>query len=98
MPANLTQQYHKAEAKYRQASTPEEELAALEEMLREMPKHKGTDRLQADLKHKISKLKKEAESVKKSGGRKGFRLVRQGAGRVCCSAGRMPARASLSAV
>lgn len=80
MPANLTQQYHKAEAKYRQASTPEEELAALQEMLREMPKHKGTDKLQADLKQKISKLKKEAESAKKSGGRKGFRLVRQGAG------------------
>ena len=43
MPANLTQQYHKAEAKYRQATTPEEELSALQEMLREMPKHKGTD-------------------------------------------------------
>ena len=83
MPANLTQQYHKAEAKYRQATTPEEELAALQEMLREMPKHKGTDKLQADLKQKISKLKKEAESSKKSGGaRAGFRLVRQGAGTV----------------
>jgi len=80
MPANLTQQYHKAEAKYRQATTPEEELAALQEMLREMPKHKGTDKLQADLKQKISKLKKEAETAKKSGGRPGFRLVRQGAG------------------
>jgi ribosome-interacting GTPase 1 len=49
-------------------------------MLREMPKHKGTDRLQADLKHKISKLKKEAEAAPKSVGRRGFRLVRQGAG------------------
>ena len=83
MPANLTQQYHKAEAKYRQASSPEEELAALQEMLREMPKHKGTDKLQADLKQKISKLKKEAETAKKSGGaRAGFKLVRQGAGTV----------------
>jgi hypothetical protein len=82
MPANLTQQYHKAEAKYRQATTPEEELAALMEMLREMPKHKGTDKLQADLKQKISKLKKEAETAKKSSGRAGFKLVRQGAGTV----------------
>ena len=83
MPANLTQQYHKAEAKYRQATTPEEELSALQEMLREMPKHKGTDKLQADLKQKISKLKKEAETAKKKGGAKaGFRLVRQGAGTV----------------
>ncbi len=82
MPANLTQQYHKAEAKYRQATSPEEELAALQEMLREMPKHKGTDKLQSDLKQKISKLKKEAETSKKSGGRAGFKLVRQGAGTV----------------
>ena len=82
MPANLTQQYHKAEAKYRQATTPEEELAALQEMLREMPKHKGTDKLQADLKQKISKLKKDAETAKKSAGRPGFKLVRQGAGTV----------------
>jgi len=57
MPANLTPQYHKAEAEYRQASTPEEELRCLELMLREMPKHKGTDKLQAELKQKISKAK-----------------------------------------
>ncbi len=82
MPANLTAQYHKAEAKYRQATTPEEELAGLQEMLRELPKHKGTDKLQADLKQKISKLKKEAASSKKSGSRAGVRIVRQGAGTV----------------
>ena len=81
MPANLTPQYHKAEDEYRRATSPEEELAALQVMLREMPKHKGTDRLQSDLKQKISRLKKEVESAKssaKKGG--GFRLVRQGAG------------------
>ena len=58
MPANLTQQYLKAEQEYRQASTPEEELACLQAMLREIPKHKGTDHLQAQLKSKIAKAKK----------------------------------------
>jgi ribosome-interacting GTPase 1 len=83
MPANLTQQYLKAEAEYRRAATPEEELDCLQVMLRELPKHKGTDKLQAELKHKISKAKKEVEQHRQSGGKKGggFRLPRQGAGR-----------------
>ncbi len=85
MPANLTAQYHKAEEEYRRASTPEEELRGLEAMLRELPKHKGTDKLQAELKQKISRAKKEVEQQgKKPGGKKGAggpRIVHQGAGR-----------------
>jgi ribosome-interacting GTPase 1 len=83
MPANLTPQYHKAEEAYRRAQTPEEELRCLQDMLREIPKHKGTDRLQAELKQKISKLKKELETQKATGKRShGIRIPRQGAGRV----------------
>ena len=82
MPANLTPQYHKAEQAYRSASTPEEELDALQDMLKELPKHKGTDKLQADLKHKISRLKKELQSAPKSRRSAGLRIPRQGAGRV----------------
>lgn len=59
MPANLPPDYHSAEARYRAAKTPAEKIAALEEMLRIMPKHKGTDRLQGDLKSKIAKLRRE---------------------------------------
>ena len=81
MPANLTQQYLKAEAAYRKAATPEEELQCLQEMLRELPKHKGTDKLQAELKQKISRAKADAETSKKTG-RHGLRIPRQGAGRV----------------
>ena len=82
MPANLTQQYKKAEQAYRSAATPQEELECLQTMLVELPKHKGTDKMQADLKQKISKLKKELATAGKSGGKKaGFRLPRQGAGR-----------------
>jgi hypothetical protein len=51
-------------------------------MFREIPKHKGTDHLQADLKTKIANLKKdlvvEKSSSKKSG--RGLRVPRQGAG------------------
>jgi uncharacterized protein len=82
MPANLTAQYLKAEEEYRRAATPEEELRALQVMLQEIPKHKGTDHLQADLKSKISKVKKEMSAEtgagKKSG--RGLRIPRQGAG------------------
>ena len=82
MPANLTQQYHKAEQEYRRASTPDEELRCLQVMLRELPKHKGTDKLQADLKQRISKAKSEAESAKSAKKGHGVRIPRQGAGRV----------------
>ncbi len=83
MPANLTAQYLKAEAAYRRAGSPEEELECLQEMLRELPKHKGTDKLQAELKQKISKVKKELQQGKAAGGKRGgFRIPRQGAGRV----------------
>jgi ribosome-interacting GTPase 1 len=81
MPANLTQQYLKAEEEYRRAATVEEELKCLQLMLQEIPKHKGTDKLQADLKAKISKAKKDLQ-VEKSSGKKGHgvRIPRQGAG------------------
>jgi ribosome-interacting GTPase 1 len=84
MPANLTPQYKKAEEEYRRAQTPEEELRCLELMLREIPKHKGTDKLQAELKAKISKARHEAEHAKKAGkkGHHGPHIQRQGAGRV----------------
>ena len=82
MPANLTQQYHKAEQAYRQAASPQEELECLQVMLVELPKHKGTDKLQADLKQKISAVKKELAAGGKSSGKKAkARIPRQGAGR-----------------
>lgn len=81
MPANLTPQYHKAEASFRQAQTPEEELQWLQVMLREIPKHKGTDKMQADLKAKISKLKTDVQK-KASAPVKANKIPRQGAGRV----------------
>jgi len=56
MPANLTPEYFEAERNYRAAKTSLEKIAALEEMLAVMPKHKGTDHLRAELRTKIAKL------------------------------------------
>ena len=81
MPANLTQQYLKAEKQYRQAATVEDELKWLQVMLAEIPKHKGTDKLQGDLKHRISQAKKELQSTRRGSRRgHGVRIPRQGAG------------------
>ncbi len=49
MPANLPPQYFEAEKNFRAAKTNPEKIAALEEMLAIMPKHKGTDHLRAEL-------------------------------------------------
>src|SRR6476660_8775127 len=84
MPANLTPQYHKAEEAYRRAQASEDRLQCLEEMLRTIPKHKGTDKLQADLKHKMKELREEIAAEKKTprGGTTLRRIPRQGAGTV----------------
>ncbi len=56
MPANLTPVYYTAEKRFRAAKTVPEKIAALEEMLAVMPKHKGTDHLKGDLRRRIAKL------------------------------------------
>lgn len=61
MPANLPPQYYELEREFRACRDSREKLRLAEELLRIMPKHKGTDKLQADMKAKISKLKKEIE-------------------------------------
>ena len=83
MPANLTPQYQKAEDAYRRAATAEERIGCLEEMLSIIPKHKGTDRLQADLRKRLketrSEFATEQSSQKKS---QSYKIPRQGAGQV----------------
>jgi small GTP-binding protein len=79
MPANLTPQYIDAEKRFKQAGSVEERIAALEEMMATIPKHKGTEKLQADLKKKMSGLRKESEEHKKTGRRDSFVVEREGA-------------------
>lgn len=71
MPANLTPDYRKAEEAYRTAREPEEKLGHLREMLRTIPKHKGTDHLQGDIKRRIKELSDELAGPKKGAQRKG---------------------------
>src|SRR6266566_9587820 len=75
MPANLTPEYKAAEAAFRKARDPRERLERLREMLRVIPKHKGTDHLQGDIKRRIKELSEELERAPKGGGRGGLPLA-----------------------
>jgi len=82
MPANLTPEYRNAEKVYRAATTDGEKLAALERMLAVIPKHKGTDHLQGDLKRRIAKLRNAPTSKAGARQRDIFHVERGGAGQV----------------
>ena len=75
MPTNVSPEYKKAEEAYRKAREPKERLDCLREMLRTIPKHKGTDHLQADIKTRIKQLSEELSGPKKGGRRGGPSLV-----------------------
>lgn len=80
MPTNVTPEYERAERAYRAASTDEEKLACLREMLSTVPKHKGTEKLQADIKRRISQLRKAQPKKGKSKTVDPFYLPKGGAG------------------
>jgi hypothetical protein len=82
MPANLPPQYHTVEKKLREAKSPREKIAVIEELLTIIPKHKGTERLRGDYKRRLAKLRDEQQQGKgkgKSGGGL-VRVEREGAG------------------
>jgi len=82
VPANLPPEYLEAEKKYRQAATIPEKIRYLELMLSVMPKHKGTDRLRAELRKKLARLEEEAErklATSKRGGLQ-YSVKKEGAG------------------
>ncbi|MDH3713798.1 MAG: TGS domain-containing protein [Gammaproteobacteria bacterium] len=71
MPTNVTADYKKAEQAFRAAREPGERLGCLKEMLRCIPKHKGTEHLQADIKSRIKALTEELAGPKKGAARTG---------------------------
>jgi ribosome-interacting GTPase 1 len=85
MPTNVTPEYKKAEEAYRKAREPGDRLDCLREMLRTIPKHKGTDHLQADIKTRIKDLSEELAGPRKGGRRSGPALVvrPEGAAQLC---------------
>ena len=71
MPTNVTAEYKKAEQAFRQARDPHGRLVCLKEMLRTLPKHKGTEQLQADIRSRITGLSEKIEGHKRGGNRAG---------------------------
>lgn len=81
MPANLTPDYLAAEREYKEAREPEARLSALRKMLATLPKHKGTEKIQADLKKRIAKLGDEIQSQGRKRGHS-VKVEREGAGQI----------------
>ena len=81
VPANLTPEYFNAEKAYKAAQTEDEKLACLQHMLAVIPKHKGTEKLQADLKRRIAMLKDRLERHAKKKG-VSHRVKPEGAGQI----------------
>jgi ribosome-interacting GTPase 1 len=93
MPTNLPADYYNAEERFRSATTPEDKVKFLEEMMSTIPKHKGTDHLRADLRKKISKLKTATTSKKSSRKQVSpYHINKEGAGQIviigCTNAGK----------
>lgn len=83
MPANLTPEYKAAEARFREAVTIEEKIECLEEMLAVIPKHKGTEKLQADIKRRLARLRHESEQARGPGRHESaYRIEKKGAGTI----------------
>lgn len=83
MPTNLPPEYFRAEQNFREAESASAKIVALEEMMSTIPKHKGTDKLRAELRRKISKLKIDQQKKKGAGRHESeFHIDKEGAGRV----------------
>ena len=83
MPTNLPADYFNAEERFRSATTTEDKIKYLEEMMGTIPKHKGTDHLRADLRKKLSKLKTAATSKKSSKKQlSAYHINKEGAGQI----------------
>jgi len=82
MPANLPPEYFDAEKRFKQALAPAEKIAALEALIGTVPKHKGTDKLRADLRRRLSQLRKEAIRRKKGGRGDLYIVQKEGAAQI----------------
>jgi len=83
MPTNLPPEYFEADRRYRAARSPAEKIACLQELLGLIPKHKGTDKLRADLRRRLSKLKTTSQTRKGiSRQESAFHIEKEGAGQV----------------
>lgn len=100
MPANLSPEYKKAEQAFRAAHEARERLMCLKEMLRTIPRHKGTEHLQADIKSRMRQLTDELNAPHQGPTRSGalHTIRREGAAQVCLIGPPNSGKSSLHAV
>jgi len=82
MPTNVNVHYLKAEQEYHEAETTEQKLKALKKMLTLCPKHKGTEKLQKEIKDRIRRLKYLSEKEQKQKKRVSLAIKKEGAGQI----------------
>lgn len=100
MPANLTPQYLEAERRFKESTTPAEKMKALRHMMSVIPKHKGTEKMRAELRRKLSRLQDEVETERrrKGGGRPSPGHVQhEGAGQIALAGAPNAGKSSLLA-
>ena len=66
---NQSPEYQKAQSQFLSAKNDEERVEALEEMIRECPKHKSSESMLANLKTRYKKLKEKIETKSKKSGK-----------------------------
>jgi ribosome-interacting GTPase 1 len=83
MATNVTPQYRKAEEEYRKAQSAAEQVECLQLMLKLVPKHKSSEKLQADLKTRLKEAKEQVQKEKSTPVSKtSYRFPKQGVGQV----------------
>ncbi|RKU24478.1 GTP-binding protein [Candidatus Poribacteria bacterium] len=84
MPANLPPTYYKLKHQHEAAKTDEERLSLLEEMLRIIPKHKGSEKVVSDIRRRIAAHKRAPTEKGKGSGKRSYseHIPKQGAGQI----------------
>jgi len=85
MPSNADYKYAVSEKNFHEAKTDIEKLAALQEMNSTAPKHKGAEKLRAEISKKIAALKKKLEKQKaqpKAGSGYSMNVRKEGKGQI----------------
>lgn len=83
MPTNLPPEYNDADERYRAATTVEEKIETLQDLISTIPKHKGTDKLRAGLRRRLSKFKSSSQAQKQLGRKESvYNIDKEGAGQV----------------
>lgn len=85
MPINAGPEYFVAEKRYSEAKTKKEKIVALEEMIKQAPKHKSSEKLLRDLKKRLAKLKKEVikEAASSAKAKPKYIVKKEGAAQIC---------------